>query len=318
MLSVRGLRVLVELERRGTLAEAARALNYTPSAVSQQLAALEREAGVALLTPVGRGVRLTDAGRMLAGHAHEIIGAIARAETDLANLSYTVSGQVRVASFQSVLLEVAPRALALLADEHPDLDVVLFQRDVDDAHSGLLSHAFDLILGEEFDGHPQPPVPGVQREDLLTDPLWVALPSALAAQRAPRRLADLADQPWALESSKTRMGRWARTECFAAGFNPRIRSESTDPTLHMQLVASGLAVSFVPALFGARLGRGIDVFALAGADGAAPRRTLYTEVRDGQARHLAIRAVRSAFVAAAGGIPVHRTNGTIRTGMMDA
>ena len=86
----------------------------------------------------------------------------------------------------------------------------------------------------------------------------------------------------------------------------------------MQLVASGLAVSFVPALFGARLGRGIDVFALAGADGAAPRRTLYTEVRDGQARHLAIRAVRSAFVAAAGGIPVHRTNGTIRTGMMDA
>src|SRR5947207_12149930 len=109
MLDLRRLRLLRELNARGTIAAVADALQFTPSAVSQQLAMLEREAGVALLEPAGRGVRLTDAALVLVGHAEGLLDRAARAESDLAAAAGTVAGRARIAGFQSVMLRlVAP------------------------------------------------------------------------------------------------------------------------------------------------------------------------------------------------------------------
>src|ERR687889_2317317 len=121
MLDLRRLRLLHELHARGTIAAVADALQFTPSAVSQQLAVLEREAGVALLEPAGRGVRLTDAAIVLVRHAEELLQRADRAEAELAAASGAVAGRARVASFQSVALRVATPALAALAARAPDL-----------------------------------------------------------------------------------------------------------------------------------------------------------------------------------------------------
>src|SRR3954465_11064127 len=115
MLDLRRLRLLHELHERGTIAAVADALQFTPSAVSQQLAVLEREAGVRLLEPAGRGVRLTDPARALAGPAAGLPRPPARAEADLAAASGAVAGRVRIAGFHSVIVHLALPALAELA-----------------------------------------------------------------------------------------------------------------------------------------------------------------------------------------------------------
>src|SRR5918912_2215177 len=121
MLDLRRLRLLRELHERGTIAAVADALQFTPSAVSQQLAVLERETGVALLERAGRGVRLTDAARVLVEHADALLARAARAEADLAAAQGAVAGRGRIAGFESVALHIALPALAALAREAPRL-----------------------------------------------------------------------------------------------------------------------------------------------------------------------------------------------------
>lgn len=292
MLNIARLRILWELSRRGTLAEVAAALSYTPSAVSQQLSLLERETGVELLERVGRGVRLTDQARVLVEHTAVILARLEEAESDLAAAAPTVRGTLSVGSFPTVLLTIAPTALTLLAERHPDLYVEVTQREVGEAFSGLLSHQFDVIVGEEYPGIPEQIRDGVDRAELLTDPLRLALPIDAAV---PARLADLATARWALDPAESPTGRWARAECRAAGFEPRVQFEAANPLLHTHLVRTGHAVAFTPALIAAGYMRGIRLIELPGD----PCRTLYTAVRSGRAEHPAIRAFRSALTDAA-------------------
>src|SRR3954467_4446955 len=121
MLDLRRLRLLRELSERGTIAAGADALQFTPSAVSQQLAMLEREAGVQLLARAGRGVRLTDPALVLVGHAEDLLERAALAESDLAAAAGTVAGRVRIAAFQSASLRLAMPAMEALATEAPQL-----------------------------------------------------------------------------------------------------------------------------------------------------------------------------------------------------
>src|SRR5204863_3849112 len=121
MLELRRLRLLRELSERGTIAAVADALQFTPSAVSQQLALLEREAGVPLLERAGRGVRLTDAALTLVGHADALLERAALAEADLAAAAGAVTGRARIAGFQSVMLNLAIPAIAALARDAPRL-----------------------------------------------------------------------------------------------------------------------------------------------------------------------------------------------------
>jgi DNA-binding transcriptional LysR family regulator len=294
MLNVARLRILRELHVRGTLAQVAQALSYTPSAISQQLSMLERETGVQLLEHVGRRVRLTDDALALVAHTEIVLAQLERAEADLAAAQPSVRGTLRLASFQTVVLEIAPAVLTLLEQSHPALQVEITMRDVDTAFSGLLSSQFDVILGEEYPGLPDPVREGADRTDLVTDPIYLAIPSDGPWSTAPTTIAELASTPWALDPPGSASGDWARVVCRSAGFEPRVRFEGPDPLLHAHLVRTGHAVAFVPALIAADHLEGTQLVGLPGD----PLRILYTAVRDGRAGHPAVRAIREALARA--------------------
>lgn len=294
MLNVQRLRMLSELHRLGTLAEVARALSYSPSAVSQQLAVLEKEAQVSLLERTGRRVRLTDAALGLVGHADAVLERLERAEAELAAARPEIEGTLRVASFQTPLLSIAPPALTLLAHEHPALLVAITQRELTGALDGLLEHTFDVILGEEFPGIHEPLRTGVDREDLVSDPLLLVLPRTGRFSR-PRSLFELADAPWALDPPETATGRWARSALRAAGFEPDVRFDSPDPLLQAHLVRSGHAAALIPSLIAGQHLAGTRLRRLPGN----PQRQIYTSVRAGRSHHPAIRAFRAALQTSA-------------------
>ncbi|WP_161895481.1 LysR family transcriptional regulator [Gordonia spumicola] len=291
MLNVTRLRVLRELHLRGTLAAVADAMSYTPSAVSQQLSQLEREAGVPLLEKVGRGVRLTPRAITLVDHTEAILARLELAESELAAAQPDVQGTLRVASFQSVVLELAPAALTLLAERHPRLQVEITQRDETLGSRGLLAHEFDVVLGEEFPGRPHEIRAGVDRENLLRDPLLLAMPSHGPLAELPADVARLADAPWALDPAGLAMGAWSRDVCRAAGFEPDVRFDTPDPLLQAHLVRSGHAVAMLPSLIADAHLHGTRLSRLPGD----PHRHLYTVARAGRSGHPAIRAFRSAL-----------------------
>lgn len=301
MLNVARLRILRELHLRGTLAAVAEALTYTPSAVSQQLSQLEREAGVPLLERVGRGVRLTDAALTLVGHTDVILTQLEAAEADLAASQPTVQGVLRVALFQSVVLELAPATLTLLGERHPALQVEIIQRDEDLASSGMMAQEFDVVLGEEFPGRPHPIRPDVHREDLLRDSVMLALPSHGRWADLPSTLDRLADAPWALDPEDTAMGAWSRGVCRAAGFEPIVRFDTPDPLLQAHLVRTGHAAALMPSLLAARHLAGTRLASLPDD----PHRMLYTATRTGRTAHPAVRAFRAAIAEVA---RVHQIN----------
>ena len=297
MLNVTRLRILRELHVRGTLAAVADALSYTPSAVSQQLSQLEREAGVPLLEKVGRRVRLTDQAVTLVEHAQAILSRLEQAEADLASARPEVGGTLQVASFQSVVLELAPAALTLLAQRHPQLRVEITQRDERLGSSGLLAHEFDVVLGEEFPGRPHQILSGVDREDLIRDPMRLALPTHGRWADLPDDIRRLEDAPWTLDPADTAMGTWSRDVCRAAGFEPDIRFDTPDPLLQAHLVRSGHAVALSPMLLAERHFAGARIAPLPGN----PHRMVYTTARSGRVGHPAIRAFRRALAEVATG-----------------
>src|ERR671916_179097 len=164
MLDLRRLRLLRELSERGTIAAVADALRYTPSAISQQLAMLEREAGVPLLERAGRGVRLTDAALVLVGHAEALLERAALAEADLAAAAGTVAGRGRIAAFESVALHVAVPAMAALAVDAPRLRCELVEAEPEQALPALALGDVDLVLADEWRPHPLR-APGRPRPD---------------------------------------------------------------------------------------------------------------------------------------------------------
>src|SRR3954468_18894564 len=149
MLDLRRLRLLRELKDRGTIAAVADALQFTPSAISQQLAALERDAGVPLLERVGRGVRLTDAALVLVDHAEALLERTAVAEADLAAAGGEVSGRARIAAFQSVMLRVAIPAMQALARSAPRLRCELIESEPEESMPALALGDIDLAFGDE-------------------------------------------------------------------------------------------------------------------------------------------------------------------------
>jgi DNA-binding transcriptional LysR family regulator len=289
MLDVHRLRLLRELARRGTLAEVARALSYSPSAVSQQLTQLEAEAGVPLLERVGRGVRLTEQGRVLVGHTDAILERLERAEADLAASLTEVTGTLRVASFQTVLLALVPATLSRLAERHPALRVEITDREAPAAFAGLLAHDFDVVLGEQYPDQPASAVPGVDEQDLVRDELRLAVPRAGPLHRT--ALAGLAAAPWVLDPADSPPGRWARGLCRAAGFEPDVRFESSDLLLQVHLVRTGHAVALLPDLLREDHRAALRSVRLPGR----PRRRLFTAVRRATAAHPRVRAFRDTL-----------------------
>ncbi|MFF4160148.1 LysR substrate-binding domain-containing protein [Streptomyces sp. NPDC001678] len=298
MFDLHRLRLLRELKHRGTLAAVAAALSYSPSSVSQQLSQLESEVGVPLLEPVGRRVRLTPQAEILVAHTEAVIERLERAEADIATSLTDLTGTLRVAAFQTAALTLVPVVLGLLREAHPRLRVHVTQMEPERALLALQARDFDLVVAEEYPGHPTPRPAGLEQEHLLDDPLRLALPAPPEAVGGPTAdLRALAERPWVMEPEGSAARHWATTLCRTAGFEPDVRFESTDLLLHLRLVEEGHAAAFLPDLVWNGRPPTVALRRLPRGRGA---RTILTAVRRGGGRHPAVEACRTALRRAAG------------------
>jgi len=257
MLDVRKLLLLRELAHRSTIAAVAEALCYTPSAVSQQLAALERDAGVPLLRRTGRRVTLTPAGAALAGQTEEILALLERAAAGLAAARTGLSGPLRIGAFPTAMRTILPAALVALGRDHPGLELMVTELDPAAVPDALRSGELDVALVHEYEFVPAPRDPALDTEPLLEEAIYLASagppPTVDADTVASERWADdpvgsHRDSAWIMASPGTLCHTMAVRACQAAGFTPRIRHHADDFVTVLALVAAGQGVALVPQL----------------------------------------------------------------------
>ena len=285
------LKMLLELQQRGTVTRVAEVMSYSHSAVSQQLKTLERDTGFALLERAGRNVRLTTQGQVLADFAQRIFALADEAEAALANSTNEVRGTLRVAGFQTVLAAATPSALDALGERYPDLRVELTQRDIKEGVKGLASREFDVVIGEDYPGVPPVRTEGLDVEALWEDSMHLLFPRRGRHSDLPRGLDALREAPLAVDPEAHVMGRWVRDLCRSAGFEPSVRYSTPDPFLQMHLVRGGHALALAPRLIIGDGVEGVDVIDLP----SSPHRTLWTAVRAGAETHPAVLAFRQAL-----------------------
>lgn len=296
MLDVRRLALLRELHVRGTISAVAAALHQTPSAVSQQLSQLEREAGVPLLVRAGRRLQLTPSAELLVEHTGDLLERLERAEADLAASLTAATGTIRVAIFQSVALALLPRALDVLGREHPALTAVVTQREPETALHETFARDFDLVIAEEYPGHAAPHLPGLDRHPLTTDAIRLATPPASSGRWPARSIVDAADAPWVMEPRGAASRHWAEQACRRAGFEPHVRFETADLQAHVRLIETGHAVALLPDLIWQ--GTHPSSVTLVPLDGD-PYRTVFTSTRSTIAARPSVLAFRAALEQAA-------------------
>jgi DNA-binding transcriptional LysR family regulator len=249
MLDVRRLRVLREVATHGSFSAAAESLSYTQSAVSQQIAALEREAGARLVERSARGVTLTDAGRALVAHADVILARLADAEDELQAIAGLRGGRLRLAAFTSACAALMPQVVARFRERHPGVELSLCPADPGDALRLLRGGESDIAVSIEpsFSTRHEP---GLETLELLDDPMYIMLPRDHPMADRPRlKLTDLADEPWMIGTSGTCPDTSIfLNACQAVGFTPNIAFNMDDYTAIQGFVAAGMGVSFVPDL----------------------------------------------------------------------
>lgn len=304
MLDLRRLVLLRELAIRGTLAAVAEAMSYSPSAVSQQLSLLEKETGLELLRKSGRGVRLTPQAEVLVAAAGELLDTIERAEVEVAASLTEVRGRVRVAVFQSAALALMPAALRVTAHRYPQVRVEMVQREPETALHETWAREFDMVVAEQYPAHAAPWLVGLDRHELTTDAIRLALPpdDQLPDGRLPDghlvgSLLDARDLPWVMEPRGTASRHFAEQTCRAAGFEPDVRYETADLQAQIRLVETGNAVALMPDLVWTDRATTCRLVALAGG----PRRTVFTAQRLAGLASPAVRAFRSVLEEVAAG-----------------
>lgn len=288
MFDARRLRVLHELAARGTLAAVAEALAFSPSTISQQLAELQKEAGVPLVEPDGRRVRLTAQGEALAAHAGRMLEADERVRAELERMRPSLA-PVRLAVMQSAAHGLVPTALGLLAETEPGLRVEIAELAPEEGLFELAARGFDVVVAEQYPGHTRAHRDDLERTVLGRD----AIRLAVAPEAAASALADLREAAWVMEPVGTAARQWATQQCRAAGFEPDVRFELADLTAHARLVAAGHAVGMLPDLVFAGAAAPVRLVDLPGG----PRREVFTAVRRGSADRPGIRAVTAALHA---------------------
>src|SRR5580692_3300501 len=248
MLNVRRMRLLRELARLGTIAAVAQAYSYTPSAVSQQLSALEREAGVPLVRHVGRRVELTPAGAELASRTERVLALLEEAAAAaLATGRTELAGELRIGAFPTAVRTLLPAALVTLGAEHPRLELQVTELDPVQVPDALRAGTLDIALVHEYDYVPAEPDPALETRPLLTETIYLAC-AVPGPGRADEVLRSCADRPWILASPGTLCFLMAERLCQAAGFSPRIRHRADDFATVLALVAAGQGVALVPEL----------------------------------------------------------------------
>jgi DNA-binding transcriptional LysR family regulator len=247
MLDVKRMRILKEVADRGSFSAAADALSYTQSAVSQQIAALEREANTQLVTRGSRGIRLTEAGEALVRHADAILTRLADAEAELEAIAGLRGGRLRLAAFPTVGATLIPLAIAHFRERHPDVVLTVRQLEPEDSLPLLKSGELDIALTIEPSAGPD--TDGLDRTFLLDDPMFAALPpDHTLAHKSRVRLKDLKDEAWIGTTDSCSCGALVRNHCIRMGFEPHITFESDDYLAIQGLVAAGVGVAMIPTL----------------------------------------------------------------------
>jgi molybdate transport repressor ModE-like protein len=248
MLNVNRLRILQEVAEYGSLSKAAEAVGHTVSAVSQQITALEQEAGARLVERHPRGVYLTEAGRLLVDHTDVILAEVRAAELALAALGSGKRGQMRVASFTTANAAFLPQAIRIFASRHPGLTLALTEADCDESALMLARRRADLALVYEFPGVPLRR-DGLSLTPLIDDALHVVVPSDHRLAGSTRlELTDLADEPWIQGAHHSSTANVLPYACRRAGFEARIAFRTDDQMTVHGLVAAGHGVALASSI----------------------------------------------------------------------
>jgi DNA-binding transcriptional LysR family regulator len=288
MLDIRRLRLLRELSLRGTITAVADALAFTPSAVSQQLSALEREAGVPLLERTGRRVTLTPAGQNLVVHAEAILERLEQATADLVDTRRGLAGPLRIGTFPTATRAIVLPALTELAERHPHLEPMVVEIDPAPAAAALRAGELDVALLHEYDFVPARHEPGLTSEPLCTESMY------LASTSPPQKpaLRTWKNSPWIASTQGTLCHAMTIRACEAEGFTPQVRHQVDDFDVALALVASGQGVALIPEL----------VATVPPADVILTRLPIHRHTkiafRSGAARHPAVIATITALRAA--------------------
>ncbi|MER7500769.1 LysR family transcriptional regulator [Nonomuraea pusilla] len=294
MLDLNRLKALHAVHVYGSVGAAADALKVTPSAVSQQIAKLERETGARLMERSGRGVRLTDAAGLLAEHAERILALVETAKADFEALRGEVVGRLNVAAFPTAARGLMPRAVASLRDHHPDLWLQLYEREPERVLREVARGELDLGIIQDWLNRPMALPDGLSRATLLDDVADVALPAShpLAGQKE-LELAALRGERWISSSPGTVCHDWLVFTLRNADVEPEIACMADEYPTQLALVAAGLGCAIVP-----RLGRDCvpDGVRLVPTRPRQSRR-IYAVWRTDAARRPAIRATVEALAA---------------------
>lgn len=295
-LDVGRLRLLREVELRGSIAAAAREVGLTPSAVSQQLAILEREAGTALLDRTPRGVLLTGAGRALVSRARSILELLEEARADLDRLTGELSGHVRIGTVASAAATLVSEAATRLA-EHAALEVTVTVAEPARSIDQLLDGDLDIAVVDVYDGVPVPVPDYLVAIDLATEPLVVISAVDALPGRGAVKLVELSDAGWVMPPLDAACGQAVRFACRAEGYEPRVRWETDDMLLLVRAVAAGHGIAVLPRLAVADNVAEIDIRPL--AEPSMSRRLLALTRSSSQDRPI-IRAALDELAKAAG------------------
>ncbi|WP_328677741.1 LysR family transcriptional regulator [Streptomyces sp. NBC_00322] len=285
MLDLGRLRALHAVSVHGSVAAAAVALGYTPSAVSQQITKLERETRTTLLERRGRGVALTEEARHLAATAQELLAIVERAETTLEERRGQPTGRLTIGAFASAARGLLPGVLAELSRRHPGLDARMTEVDPHLSIDLVARGMIDVAVAHDWDIAPLPAPEGVEQAVIGDDLCDLLVPEGhpLAAHAFVRR-EDLAGQRWICQPPGTVCHDWLVRTLRAAGCEPDLVHRAEEYHTQLALVAAGLGIALIP-----RLGRGtLPAGVVAVGLDPVPKRRLYALWRAGAARRPAI------------------------------
>jgi molybdate transport repressor ModE-like protein len=297
MLDVKRLRVLREVANQGSFSAAADALYLSQSAVSQQIATLEREVGMRLVDRTSRGPTLTEGGNVLVSHADAAIARLEEAERELAAIAGLEGGEVRVASFPSASATLLTSALSGFSQRHPNVRLTVAEAEPEDSLPGLRAGELDLAIVFDYPSVPAELDRDIDLTLLLTESLHLALPAdhKLAGRRSVR-LVDLADEPWLCGVRPSSCGEVVIKACQDAGFEPRIAFESDDYHVLQGYVSAGLGVTLLPDLALATLRSDLVVLP---TSPEAPKRRVWAATRPEGSRSPATEAMVTVLEEAA-------------------
>ncbi|MDP9863511.1 MULTISPECIES: LysR family transcriptional regulator [Streptosporangium] len=292
MLDLNRLKALHAVSVYGSVGAAADALMVTPSAVSQQLAKLERETGATLLERNGRGVRLTDAAGLLADHAERILALVETAEADFEALRGEVVGRLSIGAFPTAARGLVPAALVHLRERHPDLRLQLIEREPERQIREVARGELDLAVVQDWTNRPMAVPEGLSRATLFDDIADVMLPEAHPlAGRSEIELAELSGERWISSSPGTVCHDWLVHTLRSAGLEPDIACMADEYPTQLALVAAEQGCAIIPRLGRDSVPAGVRVVPIL----PRPVRKIYTLWRSDAARRPAIRAAVEAL-----------------------